>query len=64
MSDCDGRCVYASDLIGGVSPDLVAIPDPGCSMHGVEGPGDPVRNLAAQETECEALLAEHERTGR
>lgn len=32
-AECDGRCVMASDLIGGMSPHQVAYPYPGCPLH-------------------------------
>lgn len=32
--ECNGLCVMASELIGGVAPDLVAHAHPDCELHG------------------------------
>lgn len=38
---CDGRCIHASDL--GLPHNVMAYPDPECSLHGTWGQlGDPV----------------------
>ena len=39
--ECDGRCIHASDL--GLPHNVMAYPDPECSLHGTWGQlGDPV----------------------
>lgn len=54
--ECDGRCTTAGDLgASGMDPDMVAYPDPWCSLHGVLGEMEPNADI------LQFMVGEHKR---